>query len=164
MHSSVEMHDCSLYDDFCVLCTASKQLDVIFSDPGHPLYVGPLSGVALCLLLYYLLLFLLCFAGHLSQTLCCCYLLGFLWWLMRLRIGRIERSIRASMNNYNNAVDYQFALAHQIYPGRDVCAFSRTISLRSHKPCHAIKTRIPDQWEWSLNIESGSTLFLLFLL
>ena len=68
------------------------------------------------------------------------------------------------MNNYNNVVDYQFALADQIYPGRDVYAFSSTISLRSHKPCHAIKTRIPDQWEWSLNIESGSTLFLLFLL
>ena len=131
----------------CVLRTASKQqLDAIFNDPGHHLYVGPLSDVALCLLLYYLLLFLLCFAGHLSQILCCCYLLGFLWWPMRLRIRRIERSTRASMN-YNIVVDYQFALAHLSHPGRDVCALSTTISLRSHKSCHAIKTRrIPDQW------------------
>ena len=67
--------------------------------------------------------------------------------------------------NYNNVVDYQLALARLSHPGRDVCTLSRTISLRSHKSCHAIKTRrIPDQWEWSLNIESGSTLFVLFLL
>ena len=139
---------CSLvYMMPCVLCTASKQqLDAIFNDPGHPLHVGHPSDLALCLLVYYLLLFLLCFAGHLSQILCCCYLLGFLWWLMRLRNGRIERSIRASMN-YNTFVDSQFVLAHLSHPGRDVCVLSRTIYLRSHKSCHALKTRrIPDQW------------------
>ena len=47
---------------------------------------------------------------------------------------------------YNNVVDYQLALADQSHPGRDVCALSRTISLRIHKSCGAIKTRIPDQW------------------
>ena len=57
-----------------------------------------------------------------------------------MRNGTIERSIRASMN-YNSFVDYQFALAHLSHPGRDVCALSRTISLRSHKSCHALKTR-----------------------
>ena len=89
------MKDCSLY----VLRSASKQqLDAIFTDAGLPLHVCPLSDVALCLLLYYLLLFILCLAGHLSPILCCCYLLGFLWWLTRLRNGRIERSIRANMN------------------------------------------------------------------
>ena len=65
-----------------------------------------------------------------------CYLLGFLWWLMRLRNGRIERSIRASMN-YNNIVEYQFAFEHLSHLGRDVCALSRTISLRSNKSCCA---------------------------
>ena len=45
-----EMQDYSLYDTSCVLHAASKlQIEVIFNNPGHPLHVGPLSDVALCL-------------------------------------------------------------------------------------------------------------------